>query len=60
MAKLKGSHFVKNDFFSISNKHLHVYIKYVLNDSAMYQNVSTNSSCQVDFTMHALSQQHHF
>ena len=51
-----GSHFVKNDFSS--NKPHYVHVQYVFNESAKYQNLSTNSSSQFDFTMHALYQLH--
>ena len=53
-----GSRFVKNVFFSRS-KHRHAHVQYVFNESAKYHNLLTNSSSQVDFTMHALSPLHH-
>ena len=42
-----------------SSKLLHVQVQYVFNESAKYQNLSTNSLSQDDFTIHALSQLQH-
>ena len=38
-----------------SSKPLHAHVQYVFNESAKYQNLSTNSLCQADFTTQALS-----
>ena len=45
-------------FFS-SSKLIHEHVQYVFNESAKYQNLSTNFSSQIDFIIHAVSQMHH-
>ena len=49
-----GVIFVKSDFSS--SKLFHEHVQYVLNESAKYQNLSTNSLSLIDFTMLAVSQ----
>ena len=58
MVKLKKQSFCLNDFFS-SSKPLHTYFQYVFNEFEKYQNLSTYSSGQVSFTLHATSQLQH-
>ena len=49
----------KNMCFFSCSKPLQAHVQYIFNESVKYQNLSTNSSSPVYFTMHVLSQLHH-
>ena len=54
-SEVKVAVILPKNIFS-SSKLFHAHVQYVFNESAKYHNFSTNSSSEVDFTMHALSQ----